>query len=359
LAVPDASAPSGPAKPPGRIASLDGLRGISIWIVMLSHAWNHYAKPASYTHQVQMAFSALAYFGVTVFFVISGFLITFLLLKERSRSPKVSLPRFYRRRATRILPAFLLYAIVILFFGKVTVLQAIYAFTFTTSYFFNSAYRLLQQLWTLSVEEQFYILWPLLWFGAIRNAKRCCWIVMVLCPMLRIVLKHTGYIHAYAHAAPAVFDAIAAGCLLAFYQEEMRTIVRRYFLSTSAFVGLCLGTVGIAEIIYRKDVVVLWGFVACLIAVVISAAIEREDKFLNRGLLVWSGLLSYSLYLWQQPFLTTDGPLNYLSVRLCLTFVVAYLSYRFVEQPILRVFNQKPLKASVAIDPGTVVVQKI
>ena len=69
----------------------------------------------------------------------------------------------------------------------------------------------------------------------------------------------------------------------------------------------------------------------------ISVAIEREDRLLNSGLLVWTGLLSYSLYLWQQPFLVFDGPLNYFSVRILMTFLMAYLSYRFIEQS--RVLN--------------------
>jgi peptidoglycan/LPS O-acetylase OafA/YrhL len=74
---------------------------------------------------------------------------------------------------------------------------------------------------------------------------------------------------------------------------------------------------------------------------VISVAIERRDKVLNAGVLVWTGLLSYSLYLWQQPFLVFDGPLNYLSARILLTFALAYLSYRLIEQPLLKVCARK------------------
>jgi peptidoglycan/LPS O-acetylase OafA/YrhL len=76
-----------------------------------------------------------------------------------------------------------------------------------------------------------------------------------------------------------------------------------------------------------------------MIALIIGAAIERRDKVLNHGPLVWSGLLSYSLYLWQQPFLVFDGPLNFLSVRLVATFAAAYISYRFIEKPALSVLR--------------------
>jgi peptidoglycan/LPS O-acetylase OafA/YrhL len=75
-----------------------------------------------------------------------------------------------------------------------------------------------------------------------------------------------------------------------------------------------------------------------MVAVVIAAAMERSDRLLNAGPLAWSGLLSYSLYLWQQPLLVMGGPLDYVSVRLPILFAAAWISYRLVEQPALRLF---------------------
>lgn len=320
-----------------RIPSLDGLRGLSIWSVLLTHASDHFQFPLLHHRFTHTVVTILAYFGVTVFFVISGFLITLLLLKEREHSSTVSIGRFYRRRALRILPAFLVYVTVVLILGRATFAQELYAFTFTTSYFFDRAYRPLQQLWSLSVEEQFYLAWPLLMLRGTLTSRRSCWLVMAVCPILRLVLQYYGY-REYSHLAPAILDSIAAGCLLAFYQEQVRHFVKRYLVSTGRFVMLCAGTVCFAEFVYRLDLVLLWGFAPCLIALVISAAIERRDRILNSGPLVWSGLLSYSLYLWQQPFLVLDGPLNYLSVRIGLTFVAAYLSFRLIEQPVLGFF---------------------
>jgi peptidoglycan/LPS O-acetylase OafA/YrhL len=123
---------------------------------------------------------------------------------------------------------------------------------------------------------------------------------------------------------------------LAFYIDRGRQFVKRWFVATTSFALLSLFTVGMAWELYRTDFVLLWGIVACLIAITTAAAIERNDWFLNSWPMVWTGVLSYSLYLWQQPLLVFDGPLNYLSVRLIATFALAYISYRFIEQPMLR-----------------------
>jgi peptidoglycan/LPS O-acetylase OafA/YrhL len=323
-----------------RIPSLDGLRGISIWAVLLAHASAHFIGTPLHLPFIRMVLATFAYFGVTVFFVISGFLITFLLLKERARSGSVSIGGFYSRRAIRILPVFLLFTGVVIAFGHPTLVQETYSFTFTTSYFFEQAYRPLQQLWSLSVEEQFYLVWPLLMLRGTLTAQRCCWSAMVVCPLLRIALKYAGY-HQYSHVAPAILDSIAAGCLLAFHHEEARSFAKKYLVSNRAFLTLSLGTVVFAEVVYRLDFIVLWGLIPCLVTLVIAAAIERKDWLLNTGPLAWSGLLSYSLYLWQQPFLVFDGPWNYLSVRLPLTFAAAFLSYRFIEKPVLSLFSSE------------------
>jgi len=322
-----------------RIPSLDGLRGLSIWAVLLAHISGHFTGIPLQNRFVHMSLELLAYFGVTVFFVISGFLITLLLLKEQDKSSKISLARFYQRRAVRILPAFLLYTSVVLIVGHADFQQLLYAFTFSTSYFFEQAYRPLQQLWSLSVEEQFYLLWPLLLLLGKVTARRCCWATFLLCPILRLLLKRAGY-YQFGHMAPAILDSIAAGCLIAMYRVELCAFARKYLASTRAFLALSGGTILFAEVVYRASFVLLWGIVPCLIALVIAAAIERNDKVLNHGPLAWSGLLSYSLYLWQQPFLVLDGPLNYLAIRLPLAFAAAYLSYRFVEQPVIRLFTQ-------------------
>jgi peptidoglycan/LPS O-acetylase OafA/YrhL len=340
-----------------RIPSLDGLRGISIWAVILAHAFSHFQRnpPSGHVlrsglHLLRSGLWQLAYFGVTVFFVISGFLITSLLVREYTRSSRIDLRHFYHRRAIRILPASLVYIGIILALGSATRSQSVYALTFTTSFFFAHAYGPLQQLWSLSVEEQFYLLWPLVFLLGERCAKRCGWTVMIFCPIFRLFLKHGGYPE-IEHLAPAIADSIGAGCLLALYYDKVRAIVSRYFVSGVGFAFLCFASLATSELVFRYNAVTLWGIVPCTIALIISAAIERRDRILNSGPIVWSGLLSYSLYLWQQPFLVLDGPLNFLSVRIVAAIVAAYVSYRFVEQSALSVLKPRG-RAELASTPA-------
>lgn len=335
-----------------RIPSLDGLRALSIAAVLMAHSANHFVGSFIHTHVLQYAFAILSYFGVTVFFVISGFLITTLLQREYLKTSRIDLGGFYRRRAARILPASLFYIAVILVFGHPTWAQSLYALTFTTTYFSGEAYKPLQHLWSLSVEEQFYLLWPLVFATGIKNARRYCWAILAVSPIVRLVLYRSGY-EEFFHCAPAIADSIGAGCLLAFYQDKLRDFARKYFLSTISFLALGAVTVLAAGELYRTHLVLLWGAVPCLIALIIGAAIERKGAFLNSAPVVWVGLLSYSLYLWQQPFLVFDGPLNNFLVRMLLTFVMAYVSYRLVEQPMLRLRSRKPAATTVpATDPA-------
>ena len=329
---------------------MDGLRGISIWAVILAHSSNHFQVGVLQIHLFHSGIWVLAYFGVTIFFVISGFLITSLLIKEYDSSSRIDLRHFYRRRAVRILPASLVYIGIVLALGSASWSQTAYALTFTTSYFFKQAYTPLQQLWSLSVEEQFYLLWPLIFLLGVRSAKRCGWAVMVLCPMLRLFLRHRGYPE-IEHLAPAIADSIGAGCLLALYYDKARAFVIRHFVSGYGFVLLCLGSLTASEVVFRFNLWELWGIVPGMIALIIAAAIERRDMVLNAGPLVWSGLLSYSLYLWQQPFLTLNGPLNFLSFRIFAALAVAYISYRFIERPVLNIFKPKTKEDSAVAAP--------
>jgi peptidoglycan/LPS O-acetylase OafA/YrhL len=112
------------------------------------------------------------------------------------------------------------------------------------------------------------------------------------------------------------------------------------------FAALCLMMPVLSLVMNKVEsfswmLVPLTTIVPLFVAVVIGAAIQRKDAFLNKGPLVWSGLMSYSLYLWQQPFLVMNGPLNYFVVRLGLTFAAAYCSYRWVEQPIIHFFAER------------------
>jgi peptidoglycan/LPS O-acetylase OafA/YrhL len=241
----------------------------------------------------------------------------------------------------------------VLFTGTILLLchvsprQVVYALTFTTSFFFWQAYKPLQHLWSLSVEEQFYLAWPLIFARGLGDAKRWCWVVLIACPVIRAILVHQGLVY-LDHAA--LLDSVAAGCLLAFYREQVQRAIVKISGSGLVFAAFCLMMPVLSLVMSQVEsfswmLVPLTTIVPLFVAVVIGAAIERRDAFLNKGPLVWSGLLSYSLYLWQQPFLVMNGQLNYFVVRLGLTFAAAYCSYKWVEQPIIHFFAGRDKRA--------------
>ncbi len=279
-----------------RIPSLDGLRGISIWAVIIAHSADHFLFPSIHSHHVRTVLSNCANLGVTIFFVISGFLITSILLAEQNRTSRINIRRFYKKRAIRIIPAFVLFTGTILLLCHVSLKQIAYALTFTTSFFFWQAYKPLQHLWSLSVEEQFYLAWPLIFAKGQGDAKRWCWAVLIACPVIRAVLVHQGLVY-LDHAA--LLDSIAAGCLLAFYREQVQRAIVKISGSGVVFAGFCLMMPVLSLLMNKVEsfswmLVPLTTIVPLFVAVVIGAAIERRDVFLNKGPLVWSGLLDRS-----------------------------------------------------------------
>src|SRR4051812_33176028 len=140
-----------------RIPSLDGLRALSISLVLLAH----FSYSAGFPIHHSPVLDLYAHYGVRIFLVISGFLITSLLLREKERTGTIDLKQFYLRRAYRLLPAAYLYLVVItiLFHESLTFKYLVAAYMYLTSYALHSPW-VLMHLWSLSVEEQFYLLWP-------------------------------------------------------------------------------------------------------------------------------------------------------------------------------------------------------
>ena len=258
-----------------RIPSLDGLRGISIWAVIIAHSADHFLFSRVHSHHIRTVLSNSANLGVTIFFVISGFLITSLLLAERTRTSHINVKRFYKKRAIRIIPAFVLFTGTILLFCNVSPRQAVYALTFTTSFFFWQAFKPLQHLWSLSVEEQFYLAWPLIFARGSGDAKRWCWLVLIACPVLRAIFFHQGLTY-LDHAA--VLDSIAAGCILAFYRERIQRAIVKVTDSGVLFAASCL-MMPVLSIVVNKVETFSWvlvplsTIVPLYVAVVIGAAL--------------------------------------------------------------------------------------
>lgn len=320
-----------------RIASLDGLRALSIGLVLLGHLYGTTGYPKN---QVTEFLGNFSHFGVQIFFVISGFLISNLLLREQRTTGRINLPSFYLRRTFRIFPLAFVYiafatSFRFLLHHPFPVKYLIVAVTYTTCYVRGGPW-VLGHLWSLSVEEQFYLFWPIALVAGFGIRKRSCWLVMAISPIARMIYQHYSPAD-IEYAFPAVADSLAAGCLLALYAPELRRLPAWVY---SAPFALAVSVAAFASTFASYQSPLIWGIVPVMIAFAIQVLVTRKDWLLNNFAVIYVGTLSYSIYLFQQPFLTQSATKNKWSsfpINLVLAITVALLAHYLVERPMLRV----------------------
>jgi peptidoglycan/LPS O-acetylase OafA/YrhL len=290
----------------------------------------------------------LASFGVHVFFVLSGYLITGLLQKEHNREGRVDLVAFYRRRCFRIFPAAFTYIVIIALLSPASRSALVYAATYTISYHPNDIPLLFQHLWSLSVEEQFYLLWPLALLLAFPFRARVAWITMLVAAGFRLALalSPSPYAFAYLHFSfPGTMDSIAAGCLLAIFEPQIRQHCRWMAESTAIVIAIPVTAWTVDAVCWDGGMSTFWGAVPLMIALWIFLLVERRDWILNNPVASAIGVLSYSLYLWQQAFTLEHQHSTVLALLMLAGCAVA--SYTFVEKPMLKlgvsIESRKPL----------------
>jgi peptidoglycan/LPS O-acetylase OafA/YrhL len=328
-----------------RLLSLDGLRAISITLVILGHLGG-----TRNFNRLELGIGDNAQFGVTVFFVISGFLITSLLIAEREANGSVSLKLFYLRRALRIFPAsylFLAVLFVLTLAGLIhlTGKDLFYGITYLANYFPGRSWQI-GHLWSLSVEEQFYLLWPFTF--VMLGPRRSGWaaagvVVFGMAARLfnRFVLIGTPY-----HDEPwfpMVADSLAIGCLLARLRDwlEQRSWYCRLFQPVYSLLVLIL-MLGINRFA-GYSLIAVFGTPVMLISLAflihrsVYHANDWVGAFLNWKPLAFVGVLSYSLYLWQQLFLNRSSGawINAFPQNIAFTICAALGSYFLVEKPLL------------------------
>ncbi|HEY2516738.1 MAG TPA: acyltransferase, partial [Polyangiaceae bacterium] len=200
-----------------RIPSLDGLRAISITLVLLFHMAGTRNSPFDgNTH------FSLAEMGVRVFFVISGFLITSILTSEIKKRGRISLGKFYFRRALRLFPAFYAFLAVVLLLvnlglAEIKPWDVLAAVGYAMNYHPDHAW-VFGHCWSLAVEEQFYFLWPaVLGLLGVRRGIGFAAVYLALAPVIRVVEWHffPAWRVGIGQTFPTIADAIATGCVLA------------------------------------------------------------------------------------------------------------------------------------------------
>jgi len=339
----------------GRIPSLDGLRAISITFVLVQHS---VSSSGSELERYTTNFGRL---GVWIFFVISGFIITHLLLREAERG-SISLRGFYLRRAFRLLPAlfaFLIFLAVAQASGADLGVEPIHFVSgglFLVPYIPWGAEHhpwSTGHLWSLAIEEHFYLLWPplLAWLG-VRRAKWLLLVFVVVVPVLRVVWFKLK-LDPLANSLLGIGDLMAYGALAAIWQFRQPEAMRR-FVGRSRTIGRLIAVLTVGGVLAFRtaealpSVTVPLGMTAVGLAVaylLLSVCFEAERgsfvvRILNLRGIAWLGTISYSLYLWQQPFLHVHSDAaewwQQFPVNLGLAVLAAIGSFYLIERPFLK-----------------------
>ena len=352
-----------------RIPSLDGLRGLAILMVLVGHGLHVWEAPVRRV----LKYAGNGPLGVNIFFVLSGFLIHNLSAREIRKTGTFNWKMFYLRRVLRIFPCFYLYIGTLLVLTSSGLLALTWqmllaASTFSLNYrhLWDPTgeildYVVIGHYWTLALEEQFYLTWPLLILLFMRRKLLPVLVViLVAAPFVRLAFYFLtpgsrGYLGSMFHTG---FDAIAAGVLLgemmarpALRATLLRLAANRFLLAACLVFMLLLSPVlgerlrGAYTMTAGKSLELL------AICVVIVAAVSFPGSMMFRILnwkpLAFIGVLSYSLYVWNNLFLLGHGhwfnafPFNYLCVA-----GAGLLSYYLVEKPFLRLKDRFHTRAS-------------
>jgi len=326
-----------------RIPCLDGLRAASIAAVLFAHA----------VHAVDgmgalAVASRLAGLGVRVFFVLSGYLITTLLVREYERTGAISYRAFVWRRVTRILPAYVAYLLVVWLTLTPPIGARWWPALTYTSNVFTTGWWQTGHTWSLSVEEQFYLTWPLLFAFGPRRARQIALVVFAISPLIRtlvfLVTRNGSAGASWCH------DFIAAGALLALTYPKGFAF-RWSWLAPIMAVILTLIFEGGTRWIFAAQMTVGMSVEALAVVVSVAWCLARPASLIGR-VLEWRpiralGLISYSLYLWQELFLYRGANVWF---GIPAALIAATASYWAIERPGLALRRAfRPMREAVVI----------
>lgn len=327
------------------IKGIDGLRALAILMVIMAHLVD--VNSGSLSNFFVEALD-LGKEGVTLFFSISGFIISFLLIKEKQKSGTISFNNFITRRTLKIIPVlyiFLIFLVALNMFGMVHISPD----NFLSSFFFyrnysNSAYSSFTgHIWSLAVEEHFYLFWPLVIFLLDdKKLKWFIWFVILISPILRIVtfLKFPEARARQDIMTHCRLDGFMFGALLAreYYTDQLSRFTS-YFRSPKLWLFI-LGILYFCVLPTLKYhsfkgywLVIGLGLNAIISTLILGLTIIQKEglsyDFLNSKILRHIGIISYSLYVWQ------EFAIYYISnipIALISSYVLGLSSFVLVEQ---------------------------
>lgn len=331
-----------------RLTELDGMRALSIVPVLALHASYGRILPGGFL-------------GVDMFFVLSGYIITRLLTLEQHATDRVDLGAFYIRRAFRILPPlFLCLAIALPLRGdppddRLFVGAAVLGFF--ANFIPAETLGNLGPLWSLAIEEQFYLVWPLVFILTFKGAPRLtvtfALAVIATAMLTRIGLANLGWPYSSIYAFTfARMDSIMIGCVLALLEPRLPQISGK---TASAFGYAGVLAISLCLIFAQRDYMSTSAWAFTLFEIVVAVLIFSLPRLDQKSLLnaaftnrvaVYIGQRSYGIYLYHYPifkaceyFRVPGSVTNFLMVLVletAIAFAVAELSWRYVEQPALQ-----------------------
>ncbi len=333
-----------------RIPSLDGLRTVSIALVIFAHIFH------------SLGITDILNFGnlgVRIFFVISGFLITGLLLKEAEKTGDIRLAKFYFRRTMRIFPPYYFFLLVIFISTSIGLFEIpvpsfIAAGLYLTNYYDPVAWNL-GHTWSLSVEEQFYLLFPgILKFFGNRKTVFLLLLVVLISPVIRYIdyisFPNMRWLGMGFHQN---MDALGFGCLLSLFYTRLhqnlyyQRLIRSNFIFILPLIILSINTLTERPRIFAVSCSIMNLFIAVCIDWAVTNHESLIGKILNCSPMVKLGTMSYSIYLWQQPFfednssfIWTKFPFNFIGLA-----ITSWFSYYLVEKYSL--LWRKPLEKTI------------
>lgn len=334
-----------------RIPSLDGFRAISIILVVLCHECYSAGFPKNY-----IDIAAKGAVGVTIFFVISGFLITYLLLVEDAKNGNINVKAFYNRRIFRILPVYFLYVSFILLWRNIENIHIsrndlLHVFSFTVN-FDPGISKFLGHFWTLSIEEQFYIFWPAVLIFFRKHLKVILIILISYSSIVRIIsLKFGSYdiitLAPFFSSSDAIFIGSLGGIM---FFERPNICKHKVFSSYSAqFIAIGIFVLFLFLKGYPSKFAVISvpfsdTFISLSVIFLIFSYLTPSGnlifKMLNSKMLVHIGVLSYSIYVWQQFFDDGNGNVHVFwrtfPYNILVIYVVSLGSYYLWEMKFLK-----------------------
>lgn len=325
---------------------LDGFRGLAVVFVIIGHLLT-YGELSPTLITVGLVFAST---GVFLFFVLSGFLITGLLQREKSEKGCVSLRRFYIRRALRLGPALLAFLFVIFILQKVGLIQDVQNYEIAACLlyarnFFGKSVTL-AHIWSLSLEEQFYLCWPGLF--RIIPEKRALVVTLTVTGIIAIWrgiaihLEWFDYDRGIFYMRPYFrFDSILIGACLAVgfatnarFLEGARKMIKM-IPAIALWISLTLWSYygeGVSRSLFLTIQMILIATIVCQL-VLDGSPLSRA--FFGNRVLCYFGKISYALYLWQQIFMVTKVPswgvLRQFPVNLAASILMAAASYHIIE----------------------------